>query len=452
MVILLLLVAVSIVVTPARSHAQGFGIYEHSACAMARAAAGVAQPCTDGSAIAVNPAAIAGHEGITFGSGGLLVFGSSTFAADDSTRTSTETAPAAVPYGYFMYGVNSRLAFGIGGYVPYGLGVKWPLEFAGRFVSFDSTLKTFQIQPTVAYAIGPALSVGGGPTIAISSVELNRREDLAAVPLGATGLSFGALVDNQTDFATTNLSASGATGFGFNAGALLKVSNRLQVGARYLSSMKLSYDGDATFTPAPDPIVVTKANPLGLPVGTPLAPLVGQVLANLPNQAARTELETPAQLVIGAAVRATPRLTLLGDYQWVGWTVFDTVTLDFAHPSTPDEQLVQGYRDTGALRLGVEFEMNRALQLRSGYAYTQAAAPDETVTPLLPEAQRNHVTIGIGWTPRPKLSLDFAYHFVAHADRRGRVVNRPPDSTADLNTGTYRSRGNLLGLTLTYRQ
>ncbi len=447
-----LLVAAAFFAAPVRVAAQGFGIYELSACAMARGAAGVAQPCDDGSAIAVNPAAIAGHEGITFGSGGLLVFGTGSFTSDDSTRTSLERTVAPVPYAYFTYGVNSRLAIGVGGFAPYGLGVQWPLEFDGRFVSFDSTLKTFYLQPTVAYALTNAVSVGGGATIARSSVELNRREDLATVPLGATGLSFGALVNDRTDVATTQLSASGATGVGFNVGMRLQINDRVQVGAKYLSGITLSYDGEATFTPTPGSIVVTKANPLGLPIGAPLDPLVAQVLSNLPNQPATTELEMPAQFVLGVAVRPTDPLTIFADYQWVGWSVFDTVTLDFANPSTPDEQLVQNYRDIGALRLGVEYAVTPALQVRSGYAFTQAAAPDETVTPLLPEAQRNHMMIGAGWAFRPRMTLDVAYHVVAHADRRGRVVNRPPGSNVDLNSGIYRSRGDLLGITLTYRR
>ena len=448
----LLLLTVVLLVAPTRANAQGFGIYELSACAMARGAAGVAQPCDDGSAIAVNPAAIAGHEGVTFGSGGLLVFATGSFTSDDSTRTALESSVSPVPYAYFVYGVNSRLALGVGGYVPYGLGLKWPLEFDGRFVSFDSTLKTFYVQPTVGYALTSSLSVGGGATIALSSVELNRREDLARVPLGATGLAFGALVSDRTDFVTTQLSASGATGVGFNLGMRLKVNDRFQVGARYMSGITFSYEGDATFTPTPGSIVVTKANPLGLPIGAPLDPLVGQVLSNLPNQAASTELHMPAQFVLGVAVRPTPPLTIFADYHWVGWSVFDSVTLDFANPSTPDEELVQGYRDTGSLRLGAEFALTPTLQLRSGYAYTQAAAPDQTVTPLLPEAQRDHVMVGVGWAFRPRFTLDVAYHFVAQADRRGRVVNPPPGSNVDLNSGIYRSRGDLLGITLTYRR
>ena len=84
--------------------------------------------------------------------------------------------------------------------------MKWPLDFGGRFVSYDSSLKTLYFQPTVAYAINDGISIGGGLTIAISSVNLTRREDLATVPLGVVpGLTFGALVDNQTDFANTSL-------------------------------------------------------------------------------------------------------------------------------------------------------------------------------------------------------------------------------------------------------
>ncbi len=95
-----------------------------------------------------------------------------------------------------MYGINAGLSWGIGlCAAPAGLGVKWPLDFDGRFVSYDSTLKTIYVQPSVAYALNDRVSIGGSLTVGLSSVELNRREDLATVPLGASGLSFGALVD-----------------------------------------------------------------------------------------------------------------------------------------------------------------------------------------------------------------------------------------------------------------
>src|SRR5690242_2726902 len=119
-----------------------------------------------------------------------------------------------------------------------------------------------------------------------------------------------------------------------------------------MTHVKLSYKGDASFAAVPGDFRVTKPNPLGLPVGTPLDGLVAQVREGLPNQSASTEVTMPAQLVLGVGVDIRPHIVLVSDYQWVGWSVFDAVTLDFANPSPPDERLVQGYRDTSALRVG----------------------------------------------------------------------------------------------------
>jgi long-chain fatty acid transport protein len=162
----------------------------------------------------------------------------------------------------------------------------------------------------------------------------------------------------------------------------------------------------------------------------------------------------PAQFVVGLSVHVSPRVKVLTDYQWVGWSAFDTVTLDFSQPIPPDEQLVQNYRDTSALRLGVDFQTSQALRVSGGYFFNQAAAPDENVTPLLPDARRNHLTAGVGWNMRPHLTLDLAYQFVHYSPRRGRVVNPDPGQlpTVALNSGVYRTRGDLLGITLTYQR
>ena len=168
-----ILIMMSCFLVPAAAVGQGFGIYEHGACAMARGAAGVAAPCDDGSAIYVNPAGLVGHEGVTLGSGGMLVFGSGGFTSDAGTRLTSTAGSRWFPTATSSYGVNPRLAFGVGLYAPYGLGVKWPLDFDGRFVSYDSTLKTIYVQPTAAYAINDRVSVGIGLTV---RAELRRVE------------------------------------------------------------------------------------------------------------------------------------------------------------------------------------------------------------------------------------------------------------------------------------
>jgi long-chain fatty acid transport protein len=439
---------------PDAAHAQGFGIYEQGACVMSRGGAGVAEPCDDGSAIYVNPAGLATGKGITISGGATFIFGSGTFTSDSGTATPLEVGKGAPPvHAYFRYGVSDKLALGLGLYVPYGLRIAWPPDFGGRFISGDSRLTTVYVQPTLAYAVTPSISIGGGLTIARGSVELNRREDLSRVPLGIATLTFATLVGTQTDFENTSLSASGAMGVGANLGVVVKANERLRLGVRYLTQVTLHYDGSATFTPIAADYRVTKPNVLGLPVGAPLNASVALVQASLENQPVSTDIDMPAQLVAGLSAGVTRRLKIFADYQWIQWSAFDTVTLDFSKSIPPDERLPQSYRDTNAVRIGARFEISPVLRLSGGYFHNQAAAPDENVTPLLPDAARHHFTAGLGFTLRRTATVDLAYQFVRHDDRRGRIVNPVSGETPTvaLNGGVYRSRGDLLGITVTFR-
>lgn len=480
-----IVIGLSIVsVRPATVAAQGFGIYEQSACSMGRGTAGVAEPCDDGSALYVNPARLAAGPALI--SGGLvLVDGDATFTGDDGNVTHSTSDLGIVPHVYGVWPVNKRLTLAVGAYAPYGLAVRWPQTFSGRFIAYQSDLKTLYMQPTVAYAINDLISVGGGVLWAMSSITLNRHEDLARVPL-APGLTFGSLVNDGTDFVETELASSWAHASGANIGGIVTIpepwarSMRLRavrVGVSYLTKVSFEYDGRATFTPVPGDVRVTKANPLGLPVGTPIDPLVAQAQDALQDQDVTTAFDMPSQLAIGASVHPTERLIVLGDYQRVGWSAFDSVTLNFLTGVPAPETLVQNYRDTQALRLGFEYQLQqerpqsqggviRGVTLRGGYFANEAAAPDETVTPLLPDAKRNHFTVGASFDvlsrmrdpgarrgPSSALTLDVGYQYVHHADRRGRTdnsaVGEPP--TIALNNGLYHSRAHLLALMMVYR-
>src|SRR6186997_1365629 len=87
---------VCLCLVPAAVRAQGFGVYEQSACAMGRGNTGVAEPCGDGSAIYVNPAALA-TGGNTLGAGVIPIFGSGTFTSD-AGKTTSLTALKTPPF------------------------------------------------------------------------------------------------------------------------------------------------------------------------------------------------------------------------------------------------------------------------------------------------------------------------------------------------------------------
>ena len=112
-------------------------------------------------------------------------------------------------------------------------------------------------------------------------------------------------------------------------------------------------------------------------------------------------------------------------------------------------------QDTDTWRLGAEFGATDALSLRAGFIYNTAAEREFSVSPLLPEAERNYYSAGLGYRFGRGFGVDVAYQLVDQADRRGRVRGRAPDATeAELearNVGVYSSDVHLVNVTLSYR-
>jgi long-chain fatty acid transport protein len=438
--------------------AQGSAVYTQSACMSARNGAGVAAPCADGSAVFYNPAALATLPG-ALGLGVTMIRTENTFTYDHTgevVRRGPATTP--VPHVYATRRFGDRFGAGIGVWAPYGLGIDWPETFEGRYVSYETSLRNVFIQPTVAYdAIPGRLALGGGIALVRGSIEINQRLDLATQQ-AQPGVTFGMLgIPSGTDFADVRLEGAG-TGVTGQVGALVQLLPNLSLGARYLHSTRITFDeGTATFTAVPTGLVVAPGSPLhpapqsGEPV--PMDALVaGQFTEGaLRDQRVRTEIELPPHAVIGLALQATPALRLMADYQWYGWSTFDEFPLAFEH--LPESSLLLDYEDAHVFRFGGEFAVSPALLLRGGFTYNTPAAPDETVTPLLPEGERNYFSAGLGYRVTPNLGVDLFYMTLTQADRRGRVRGRDTRAqTADqLNVGLYTANAHLLGATLSWQ-
>lgn len=469
---LLFIVSLLLIVFPSSTAAQGFGVYEQGTCVMGRGGAAVADPCDDGSAVFFNPAGLAGTTGFTFSAGATLIMAEGSFTADQTgAEIALTNAPIPVPHAYLQYGITDRLAAGLGVYVPYGLTTEWPVNFSGRFVGFDNTLQSIYVQPTVSYQLTDAISIGGGLNVVIGFVELNQRLDLADQPLPSslvpsdlpesverpvTFAQFG--IPPQTDFATAQLEARGATGLGGNIGIQIQATDWIRLGARFMTPVKLNYDGTADFEQVSTGLRIPATIEVGetvIPAGFPVDNLLAPQFASgglLIDQDIQTEITMPAQAVAGISLRLIPGLNVLADYQWTGWSAFDEIPLDFENDAL-DATRVERFDNTNALRLGAEYDVSDALQLRGGYITHSAAAPDITVTPLLPEAYRNEFTVGFGWQPVDLLELNVAYQFINQIDRRGRVREAPPgeEPTEELNSGIYSFYAHLAGVTLTVR-
>lgn len=462
----LVVAGAALALTAASAHAQGSAVMTHSSCATAMGAAGVARPCEDGSAILFNPAAIANQPGVVgLGWTGIRTGGSFTY---DITGEEIERDPstASVPFGFASMRLGRRFAAGIGAFNPYGLTSEWPVcdvetprcddvNFEGRYVSYHTQLKNIYIQPTVAFQATPWLSLGAGLDVVMATLEIHQRADLASLTVPGQAFTFGNLgVPSGTDFADVKLSGDG-TGITFNLGATARVNDKVSLGVRYMHSTEIDYDGDADFTPVATGLTLPFGNPLGAPGGAPVdALLAGQFATGaLVDGDIATTLTLPAQLVIGGAFRPLERLTLLADYQWTTWEDFDQATIEFGNASSPDQLLVLDYQNTNTFRFGGELGATDALALRAGFIFNTAAEKAASVSPLLPEAERNYYSAGIGYRLPAGLGIDLGYQFIDQADRRGRVRGRSSltQTPQQLNVGVYHADASVFNVTLSYR-
>jgi long-chain fatty acid transport protein len=452
---------------PAAAGAQAFGLNEIGSCAIARGFATTSAPCDDASSLYWNPGAMQTKRGFSLYGGAAVIKLGGDFTQDTTFRVYEADAPTAVvPHLFLNYRGAGRMAYGLGVYVPYGLTSQWGDEFPGRFAAKKASLQTIYVQPNLAYQLNSNWSVGGGPIIAHSTVELIQGVDLSsqvakAIPptppaTEPTIITFGQLgIPKHTEFARASLKGS-AMAYGFTLGIHGNLTPSWQMGARFLSQVTFDYDdADATFVQMPTGLVLAANNPI-TPGGVSLP--VDQVVAAsfasggpLTSQKVQTQIQHPAQVQVGFAYTGFERTTLSLDYSYVGWKSFKQLPVNF-QGSAPSRVLIEEYNNTSGLRFGVEHKLLNGAALRAGVAGATSAAPEQTVTPLLPEQDRGYGMLGGGLPIMNGLTLDAAYMHVFTNGRRGRIDERPVGSSDSeaiaLNSGFYSLNANIFSLSL----
>jgi long-chain fatty acid transport protein len=448
--------AVALLGLPALAGAQAFGLNEIGSCALARGFAVTGAVCDDASTIYWNPGAMPKNNGLTFLGGAAIIKINGSFTRDTSYRRYDASVPTSVVPHVFLNYRKDKMAYGVGVYVPYGLTSQWPDNFPGRFSAVKASLQTIYVQPNFSYQITDNWSIGGGPVIGHSSVELTQAVDLST-QLAQAGVTFGMLgVAQHTEFARATLKGS-AMGYGFDVGAHGKIDKDWEMGLRFLSQVSFAYDNaDATFVQTLTGLTLAANNPLGLPAGTPVDAVVAASFTGtgpLTAQKVKTSIRHPGQFQIGFGYNGLQNTTISADYAWVGWHTFRDLPVNF-QGLAPSKDIEEDYNNTSSIRLGAEHRYAGGAALRFGLAAAASAAPAETVTPLLPEMDRELVMIGGSWPLMRGLALDAAYSHLFTQGSRGRLDERSTGSTTAqalaLNNGAYTLSANIFSFSLKY--
>jgi len=403
-------VALLLVVSASSLYAGGFQLNEAGARAMAQANAFAAR-ANDASAIFFNPAGIAFQPGHSVLFGTTIVAPSVSFygpivdgndpAISTESKLNKQIFPPINVYGKFQ--ITDDLHAGIAINNPFGLGTEWPEDWVGRFITTKISLETFFITPTVAYKLTDRLSIGGGMNYVFGSVLIKRAVSVTSVYVP------------ESPIVTIDMSASG--GIGWNVGAKYILSDDISLGASYRSAVTIDAEGTADFTP--------NYAALKLPVGD-----------------ASASLTLPATGFAGISYKVMKNLEIEADYQFIGWSSYDTLAVDFAADASKRSASPKMYEDTYILRFGGEYTMDD-WQFRAGYYFDHSPVQTEYLEPILPDSDRHGFNIGAGYSFTKNLRMDMSYMFL-------KGVQREAVGTEINFNGTYNTYVHLLGVNFGY--
>lgn len=394
----------------------GYQLNEHGTKAMAMGGAFAAQ-ASDGSAMFFNPAGLAFQKGLRVMVGVTPIFPTNTFSSPTVAEVKMVKQSFFLPHAYGSYSLDNGITFGLGFNAPYGLGTEWPSTWAGRYLAVKTDLKSYHINPTLAYKISDRFAIGAGFTYVFSDVKLSRKIALALPTRPPTILPDGSIT----------LDAKGH-GVSFDVGILTKASDELSVGVSYRHSTKIEYDGTASFTD------------------------MSALSSLFPGGTGKTTLRFPNNAFAGIAYQITPKLTLEVDLQYIEWSTYDTLKIEIpVGPSAgpPLNRPLQGpsaspknWDNTYMIRVGGQYQLDK-LALRAGFVFDKTPQPNSVVEPLLPDASRNEITAGFGYELSPEFTVDVAYQVIFF---RNRTLSAAENSFP----GTYTSTAHLFGLSLGY--
>lgn len=414
--------------------AGGFNIYEAGARATAMGGAFTAT-ADDGSAVFYNPAGLAFLEGSALDLNLMPVVPQAKFTgayAPDGSYALGETVDQSFPipglYYYTTYEEN--LTFGLGIYAPFGLGVEWsdPEQWAGRALSYDVDLATVYVTPAFAWKVHEDVALSFGLDIAFAEIELNR---FRLAP-------FGGNMD-ELNVIDAKIEGSSELNFTPTAGVMIRASDKLTLGAMYHHEKALAIrDGKMTLTNVA-PAALEAA------VDAQIAALGGSEHDGV------TTLNLPHMLSLGAAYQLTPAARVEVDFVHFGWSAFEELVLDFGNPML-DQTIEEKYEDVWQFRFGASYDLSPELTAMAGYVRDKTPQPIESMSPLLPDGDRNDASFGLAYKLNDRLTLTGSYMAVIFEARSNVVDGEIQSFDPEISpAGTYDSRADIFGIGIGYR-
>jgi long-chain fatty acid transport protein len=328
----------------------------------------------------------------------------------------------------------------------------YPLKGAYDPQSYHSKFAVMQAGPSFAYKINNKFSAGISLHAVYSTMEFSMpfgmkpKSVMKGVVNPESGMTFGEMFSAPPPLgfgyseviASADMSDLSVISWGGKIGLAYKASDKLSFGLNYTMPTKLNYkNGKATMDMSKQFEDAFGRAIMGFyqSPGTEGAPLdtamkyvgisFGQMGIDLSKGvAAEYDLEVgmklPMSIGYGMSYKATEKLRLALDVEWVNWAnAFDKMEIKLTNGTSANVNKMIGspdfnidfplkWKNSFIVKIGGDYDVTKQFTMRLGYAYGSNPVPETTVFPAFPAVVIHHITIGGSYILNEKITLSAA--------------------------------------------
>ncbi len=371
--------------------ASGFQLIEQNASGLGNAYAGSAAVAENASTVFFNPAGMTQLQDREISVGAVAVKARYDFS-NSASSTGGLTGSGAknndwivIPDVYMSWALSKDLYLGLGIGAPFGLKTEYNVPWTGAAQSTKFSINTLNVNPSLAYRVNDAVSLGFGLNWQRRDAEYLR---LAGVDAGTT----------SSVAAKMNLSGDA---WGWNAGALFTLSPVTKVGVSYRSAIKFNTTG----------LVGLSSDGTAGGIATLDALNAGGGSSDL-----KADLTLPGTFIMSVTQKLSEQWEMLGDVSRTGWSSIpkvDIVRTSNVANGAIAQTLDTNFRNTWRVALGATYKVNDAWKAKFGIAYDQTPTrdPEHRLTSL-PDNNRTWLSLGGQWRADKQSVLDFGLAYL----------------------------------------
>jgi long-chain fatty acid transport protein len=417
-----LVTALALAMSSGYAAAAGFQLLEQNVSGLGNSYAGSAAVAENASTIFFNPAGMTQLKEREF-SVGVAAIGPSFKFTDSGSNVGLLTGSSsggdagswvAVPNAYLSWALNKDLFVGVGLSAPFGLKTEYTSPWLGSAQSNSFSVETMNVNPSIAYRVNDAVSVGGGVSWQHIDAKYKR---LAAVET-ASGVPGDVLVKAPV------VATLAGDSWGWNVGALFTLSPATKVGVSYRSAVTQDTKGDVATTSSIPAVNAVKSSNV------------------------KASLKLPDTAIFSATHQLNDRWQLLGDVSWTGWSSIaslDMIRTSGSATGQSAQNLITDFRDSWRMAVGANYQYRPDLKLKFGLGFDQTPVKGASTRLVsLPDNDRTELSTGAQWALSGGSTLDLGVAYLYFPDSS--IANEQSADHRGLVKGNYAGSAWILGV------